>query len=58
MATPAEKARAEDPTGNELFTIHLRRVTAGARVFRDEEAEVVPAESNGILEKLHKKSLP
>jgi len=45
MATPAGTARAEDPTGNELCTIRLRRVTAGARVFRDEEAEAVPAES-------------
>jgi len=45
MATPAGKARAEAPTGNEWCTIRLRRVTAGARVFRDEEAEAVPAES-------------
>jgi len=30
---PAEKRKMRDPTGNELYTIRLRRVTAGASVF-------------------------
>jgi len=54
MATPAGKVRAEDPTGNELRTICLRRVTAGARVFRDEDAVAVPAESVHLFLFLHR----